>query len=151
MVDFKDVLRNGDLTALQRHLFTCQEIIAEVGGYVSEFSVDARGCVLVAIWGAPLAVFRDNTHRALGAAVRVRYHMLQMKMPCSIAVTSGLAYCECLGHDIRQEYMVVGDPVDVASRLVARMKNDIVLDAKTHSLLSENAAAGFKPVSGDTI
>ena len=141
-----DVLHNRDLTALQRHLFSCQEIIADVGGYVSQFTVDVRGCVLVAIWGIPSAMFRDNTQRALGAAVRVRYHLLQMKMPCSIAVTSGLAYCGCLGHDIRQEYMVVGDPVDVAARLVGRIKNDIVLDAKTHALLTEKAKAVFKPM-----
>ena len=136
----KDVLHNGDLTALQRHAFSCQEIIADVGGYVSQFTVDVRGCVLVAIWGIPSAMFRDNTQRALGAAVRVRYHLLQMKMPCSIAVTSGLAYCGCLGHDIRQEYMVVGDPVDVAARLVVRIKNDIVLDAKTYTSIGNRLA-----------
>ena len=150
MDGLQDVLHNGDLTALQNLLFSCQEIIADVGGYVSQFTVDVRGCVLVATWGIPMAAFRDNTQRALGAAVRVRYHMMQMKMPCSIAVTSGLAYCGCLGHDIRQEYMVVGDPVDVASHLVSRIKNDIVLDAKTHALLAESAARAFKPVPGMT-
>ena len=140
MDGLQDVLHNGDLTALQNLLFSCQEIIADAGGYVSQFTVDVRGCVLVAIWGAPIATFTDNTQRALGAAVRLRYRLMKEKMPCSIAVTSGLAYCGCLGHDIRQEYMVVGDPVDVASRIVSRIKNDIVLDAKTHTSIGSRLA-----------
>ena len=140
------MLHNGDLTALQRHLFSCQEIVADVGGYVSQFTIDARGCVMVAIWGAPIATFTDNTQRALGAAVRLRYRLMKEKMPCSIAVTSGLAYCGCLGHEIRQEYMVVGDPIDVASRLVGRIKNDIVLDAKTHTSIGSLLADRFRPM-----
>ena len=137
------MLHNGDLTALQRHLFSCQEIVADVGGYVSQFTVDARGCVFVAVWGTPIATFTDNTQRALGAAVRLRYRLMKEKMPCSIAVTSGLAYCGCLGHDRRQEYMVVGDPVDVASRLVNQNKNDIVLDAKTFTSIGSRLADRF--------
>ena len=131
------------MTTLQTHLFNCQEIIADVGGYVSQFTVDARGCVLVAVWGIPIASFTDNTQRALGAAVRLRYRLLEGKMSCAIAVTSGLAYCGCLGDEIRQEYMVVGDPIDVASRVVVQSKNDIVLDSKTFASLENRLADRF--------
>ena len=68
---------------------------------------------------------------------------MKEKMPCSIAVTSGLAYCGCFGHDIRQEYMVVGDPVDVASRIVSRIRNDVVLDAKTYTSIGSRLANRF--------
>lgn len=101
---------------------------------------------MVAIWGAPIATFTDNSQRAVGAAVRLRYRLMKEKMPCSIAVTSGLAYCGCLGHDIRREYMVVGDPIDVASRIVGQIKNDVVLDAKTHTSFGSLLAERFRPM-----
>ena len=60
---YEDVTHNRDLRALQSYLYACQEILEDVGGYVSQFTVDARGCVLVALWGVPGAAFEDvQTH-----------------------------------------------------------------------------------------
>ena len=92
MVDDENILRSKDLRNVQRHFCACQEIIADVGGYVSHFSVDLRGCMLVALWGVQGALTPDNAQRALGASVRIRSQLMEMNMPCSIAITSGLRY-----------------------------------------------------------
>ena len=92
MDDDEDILRSKDLKNIQHHLYACQGIIADVGGYVSHFTVDLQGCVLVALWGLQSTLTPDNAQRALGAAVRIRSQLLEMNMPCSIAITSGLRY-----------------------------------------------------------
>ena len=88
----EEVLGSMDVCILQRHVYACQEIIADVGGYISQLTVDTSGGVLVALWGAHDATIVDNAQRALGAAVRIRSQLLEMNMPCSIAITSGLRY-----------------------------------------------------------
>ena len=90
MDDDEDILRSKDLRNIQRHLYACQGIIADVGGYVSHFTIDLRGCVLVALWGVQSTLTLDSAQRALGASVRIRSQLLEMNMPCSIAITSGL-------------------------------------------------------------
>ena len=86
----EELLGNTDVCVLQRHVYACQEVIADVGGYISQLTVDTRGGVLVALWGAHDAAVADNAQRALGASVRIRSQLLEMNMPCSIAITSGL-------------------------------------------------------------
>ena len=88
----EDVLDSRDLCVLQRYVYACQEIVADVGGYISQLTVDLRGCVLVALWGFHDALTPDNAQRALGASVRIRSQLMEMNMPCSIAITSGLRY-----------------------------------------------------------
>ena len=148
---YEDVTHNRDLWALQSYLYACQEILADVGGYVSQFTVDARGCVLVALWGVPGAAFEDGPLRAVGAAVRIRNQLLEMKMPCSLAITFGPAFCGCMGHDMRRDYVALGSAVEVASVAVNRFKNDIVVDTPTLSSVGDGIGRKFRPLPSMTV
>ena len=141
---FDDVLHNRDLRALQMYLVACQEIVIDVGGYVSQFTVDFRGCVLVVLFGVPTASYHDNVQRAFGAAVRCRFQLQEMKMQSSIAIATSRCICGCIGHESRREYLALGYALDLAGSLASRSKNSIVIDSTTYQMVGERISPSFR-------
>jgi hypothetical protein len=45
--------RRRDLLSLQGLLATAQGVLAEKEGFLRQFLVDDKGCVLIACWGVP--------------------------------------------------------------------------------------------------
>ena len=84
-----DHIQHEDLMSLQKYFYACQDILSESGGFLRQFLIDDKGCVLIALWGVPTATFHDDCRRALGATVRMRSKLLDMKMQCSCGITSG--------------------------------------------------------------
>lgn len=126
-----------DLLSLQRYFYACQEILSDSGGFMRQFLVDDKGCVLIALWGVPTATFHDDCRRALGASVRIRSKLLDMKMSCSTGITTGVVYCGTVGNELRREYAAVGDVVNLAARLMSKAAGEILLDENTYSRLPE--------------
>lgn len=127
-----------DLLSLQRFFYACQEILSDSGGFMRQFLVDDKGCVLIALWGVPTATFHDDSRRALGASVRIRSKLLDMKMRCSSGITTGVVYCGTVGNEVRREYAAVGDVVNLAARLMSKAKGEILLDETTYSRLPQD-------------
>jgi class 3 adenylate cyclase len=130
--------RYKDLLSLQRFFYACQEILSDSGGFMRQFLVDDKGCVLIALWGVPTATFHDDCRRALGASVRIRSKLLDMKMSCSSGITTGVVYCGTVGNELRREYAAVGDVVNLAARLMSKANGEILLDENTYSRLPES-------------
>jgi class 3 adenylate cyclase len=129
--------KHKDLLSLQRFFYACQEILSDSGGFMRQFLVDDKGCVLIALWGVPTATFHDDCRRALGASVRIRSKLLDMKMSCSSGITTGVVYCGTVGNELRREYAAVGDVVNLAARLMSKAAGEILLDENTFSRLPE--------------
>lgn len=89
-LDDYDHIEHEDLLSLQKYFYACQDILSDSGGFLRQFLVDDKGCVLIALWGVPTATFHDDCRRALGATVRIRCKLLDMKMRCSCGITSGM-------------------------------------------------------------
>jgi hypothetical protein len=45
--------KNRNLLSLQGYLATSQGVLAEKEGFLRQFLVDDKGCVLIACWGVP--------------------------------------------------------------------------------------------------
>ncbi len=98
------------------------DIVFDHGGTLDKFIGDA----IMAVWGAPLTD-PDDANKALSAAIAMQQRMDQLnarwaatgQAPLSIGI--GLNYGEVfagyLGSERRLEYSVIGDPVNIASRL----------------------------------
>ena len=142
--DGYDNTEHKDLLTLQKFFYACQEILSDSGGFLRQFLVDDKGCVLIALWGVPTATFHDDCRRALGATVRIRSKLLDMKMPCSSGITTGVVYCGTVGNDVRREYAAVGDVVNLAARLMSKAKGEILLDESTYSRLTEDVHRKLK-------
>ncbi|MSR01395.1 MAG: FHA domain-containing protein [Gemmatimonadetes bacterium] len=98
------------------------DIVFDHGGTLDKFIGDA----IMAVWGAPLAGPGD-ADRALEAAVAMQRRMGQLnarweaagQVPLSIGIgiNYGDVFAGYLGSERRLEYSVIGDAVNVASRL----------------------------------
>ena len=122
-----------------------EEIFA-TDGVLDKFIGDA----IMAFWGAPLDQ-PDHAERATRAAVNMikRLEKLQIKLrkknlpfiDIGVGVNTGMATVGNLGSERRFDYTVIGDSVNLASRLEGLNK-----ERKTHIIISESTA---KKISGD--
>ena len=51
---------HSDLLVLQPHFLAAEKVLAESGGFIRQFLVDDKGCVLIACWGVPTASHPDK-------------------------------------------------------------------------------------------
>jgi len=143
LLDSYSPKKNKDLLTLQPFFFGIQKILKQTGGFMRQFLVDDKGCVLIAIWGVPKASHVNNCSRALQACVLVSNLCQTTDQACSIGLTTGDAYCGTVGSSIRQDYVAMGDPVNMAARLMCKAKGRIIVDTVTHSMLPQKLAASL--------
>ncbi|MGB2693673.1 MAG: adenylate/guanylate cyclase domain-containing protein, partial [Dehalococcoidia bacterium] len=126
---------------------TCFERIGQVvsryGGYIDKFIGDE----LMVLFGAPVAM-EDHAARALYAALEIRemfaafcqaHHQLR-DQPLSLhfGVNGGLVVAGAIGTESKREYTVIGDPVNVAARLVAQAQaGEILVGEMTRRLVGQ--------------
>ena len=140
LLDSYSPKKNKDLLTLQSFFYGCQKILKQTGGFMRQFLVDDKGCVLIAIWGVPKASHINNCARALKACVLVSNLCQTTGQACSIGLTTGDAYCGTVGSHVRQDYVAMGDPVNMAARLMCKAKGRILVDTETHAMLPRELA-----------
>lgn len=122
-------------------------IIHEHGGTIDKYMGDA----VMAFWGAPLAQ-ANHAERAVSTAQAIRQALkplnqqLQLKgfpaIRVGIGINSGNMTVGNMGSDFRVSYTVIGDAVNIASRLEGLTKHyttDILMGGATAKQLPENS------------
>lgn len=130
-----------ELVSLMNRYFTAAtELIESHGGFVDKYIGDA----VVAVFGAPL----DDPHHAghaVAAALMIRDKLQQMneagefgerKIELRTGINSGVAVVGNVGSSKRFNYTVMGDTVNLASRLEGANKT-----TKTRILISDEVVA----------
>jgi adenylate cyclase len=128
-----EILPPPDVVEMLNTYFTrvCEPILAQ-GGMINKFIGDA----VMAVFGAP-AVFPDHAERAIRAALTMKATAqefrvwMQERFPATdlpefrigIGVHSGEAVVGNIGSTQRMEYTVIGDMVNIASRLESASKD----------------------------
>jgi len=107
-------------------------VVARYGGHIDKFIGDE----LMVLFGAPVAM-EDHAARALHAALDLREtfagfnqeHVILRANPLTLhtGVNSGLVVAGAIGTEAKREYTVMGDPVNVAARLVTRAESGEIL------------------------
>jgi adenylate cyclase len=137
--------RMGDrvVPLLSRYLDAVSEVIVATGGTIDKFIGDA----VMAFWGAPTAQ-QDHAVRCCRAALACRKaieaagvnddqgHPLQIR----IGINSGRMLVGNIGSELRLNYTVIGDAVNVASRLEGASKQygtQILIGAETARLIRD--------------
>ena len=131
--DSYDETEHKDLLQLQKFFFAAQKVLAESAGFIRQFLVDDKGCVLIACWGVPTASHPDNARRALCAAAMISRQLLRLGMKTSIGITTGNVFCGSVGSYVRREYAVIGDVVNLAARLMGKSDGRVFIDEPTYS------------------
>lgn len=138
-----------DLVALlNEYLDTMSEVIFELGGTVDKYEGDA----IMAFWGAPLPQ-QDHALRACTAALRMLRTLDAMnvrwktegKPPLNIriGINTGPMVVGNMGSQKKFAYTVIGDSVNVASRLEGANREyhtRIMVAERTHDLVRDRIA-----------
>lgn len=133
-----------DIAELLNILFTdLMDLIFSHGGSVNKFIGDA----IMATFGAPLSQGNDALN-AVKCALAIRESMalfnqvrpayLKTDINYGIGIASGTVFSGTVGSFRRLEYTVLGDVVNIASRLEGMNKissTNILIDGPTHALL----------------
>jgi class 3 adenylate cyclase/CheY-like chemotaxis protein len=121
-----------------RHLGAMAEVVTDHGGTIDKFQGDA----VMAIFGAPDPL-PDHAERALRCAIAMQRRQAELNaqgwgdahveaLEVGIGINTGLVVAGAVGGGGRLEYTVVGDAVNVASRLQAEAEGgQIVASAST--------------------
>ncbi len=134
------------LVGLLNDYFTLvTEVIVRNGGHLNKFVGDEA----MAVFGAP-APNRLHADAALKTAVEIQQEMAcfvpkmgvwDKRVQVGIGINSGGMIAGNLGSEIRMEYTVIGDNVNVASRLTSLAKGgQILLSGNTFDLLEKRSA-----------
>jgi adenylate cyclase len=106
---------------LNRFFAVVVEVTSEHGGWVNKFEGDAALCV----FGAPVEL-EDAAGCALaaGRSLQARLRRDVPEVKAAIGLSAGNAVAGWVGAAQRYEYTVIGDPVNVASRLSELAKRE---------------------------
>jgi adenylate cyclase len=123
---------DGIASLLTSYFTEMVEIVFEHGGTLDKFVGDA----VMALWGAPLSR-EDDADRAIRAAVAMQRALTRLnrdwelqgrpRLAAGIGVNVGEVFAGNIGSDRRLEYTVIGDAVNIASRLCSEAGPEEIL------------------------
>jgi class 3 adenylate cyclase len=120
-----------------RHLGAMAEVVTDHGGTIDKFQGDA----VMVIFGAPDPL-PDHASRALRCAIAMQHRQAELNsqgwgdadvndLQVGIGVNTGLVIAGAVGGGGRLEYTVVGDAVNVASRLQSEAEGGQIVASAT--------------------
>ena len=121
-----------DPVTLQPFFLLFQEVLSESDGFLRQFLVDDKGCVAIAMWGVTSFTFTDNCSRGLFCAVTMSKRIAEVGHSCSIGLTTGNVYCGNVGCSNRQDFVGIGDSVNLAARLMSKADGKVLVDPTTY-------------------
>ena len=139
------VADSRSVAALQRFLAAVVRVVDRYDGYLRQVVTGDKGSLLLAYFGAPVS-HEDDEERA----VRCSLELLALPGgPFRVGVTTGDVYCGEVGSDVRREYAVIGDSVNLAARLMeAAEPGQLLIDRPTHGQVHDTTVHdGLEPIS----
>ncbi|MBN1967724.1 MAG: tetratricopeptide repeat protein, partial [Anaerolineae bacterium] len=107
-------------TQLDELVRAAQMIVSQHGGYLSEVNVGEKGSVMVALFGAPVAL--ENPAARAAQATLILHQELPHITGLQIGITCGKLFAGTVGGPMRRAYAVIGDEVILAARLMIRAR-----------------------------
>jgi class 3 adenylate cyclase/tetratricopeptide (TPR) repeat protein len=123
-----------DVTGAQRAVEILQRALYRFEGSINKISVDDKGVSIVGAMGLPPLAHEDDADRAVKAAVLAHKELSSHGIEVSIGVSTGMVFCGAVGNDIRAEYTVMGDAVNLSARLMQHANGGILCEAHTWRL-----------------
>lgn len=127
---------------LNRYLSRMSEIIFRYGGTIDKFMGDS----IMVLFGAPIA-HDDDVERAVACAIDMQIAMVELNrrqkalgMPelyMGIGINTGTVMAGRVGSELYSEYTVIGDEVNLASRIEAfSLRGQVLISRNTYERCS---------------
>lgn len=136
------------METLNRYLGRMTRLIVDHGGTIDKFMGDA----IMALFGAPLAM-EDDVASALACAIEMQIAMDDLNLEhqrmgldplyMGIGINTGEVVAGRLGSKLHSEYTVIGDEVNLASRIEAHsLRGQILISENTWQLARDYVEVG---------
>ena len=123
------------VAALQHFLAAAVRVIDRYDGYLRQVATGDKGSLLLACFGAPVS-HEDDEERAVHCCLEL---LGLPGGPFRAGVTTGSVYCGEVGSSSRREYSVIGDSVNLASRIMqAAEPGQLLIDRPTHERVRDS-------------
>ena len=122
--------RAVELTRTHECIRGFQEIVHRFEG-TARVDVDEKGLLLLAVFGLPPRFHEDDAIRGVLAASALQTVFARTRLERGVGITTGRALCGAFGNDRRRDYMVRGDVINLAARLMHVEPGRSVCDAAT--------------------
>jgi predicted ATPase/class 3 adenylate cyclase len=126
--------------ALQDYFRWAQDVVARFEVRVNHVITGDKGSVLHILFGAP-GKHDDDLIRALRCALALKTDTARPAFITSqrIGITSGIVLARPIGSELRREYTVIGDEINLSSRLMtASAPGDILVDSYTRDRTAQS-------------
>lgn len=148
--EFRDEGQLKERVHILNEIFIILESMSEIyGGTLVQTDMSDKGTVFLILFGAPQA--NENKEEL---AVRFSLKLIQSlagKVPSvTIGISTGTDYCGILGADLRRGYTVLGESVNLASRLMSSVTGSGVHIDSITSLKAKHSF-NLKQVTGKTL
>lgn len=131
-----DYETEGSLSQLHTFLRRAQETIYRYQGSINKLAVDDKGTISLVLFGAPPFAHADDPLRAVRCALDLTSVAAEQGLVLRVGVTTARVFAGPVGSDLRREYTVMGDGVNMAARLMGKADAGGVLcdpDTFTHT------------------
>lgn len=122
----------ADTERLHRVVRRFQELMAQYDG-AAKLVVDNKGLTCSGIFGMPPRAHDDDVERGLRSAQSI--HEALLGTP-AVGVATGRVLCGVFGSDVRREYSLFGDAINIASRLSRLSERSILIDGRAAEMSS---------------
>jgi len=136
-VNLPELRHDVPLARMQQIMLALQQALYRYEGSINKLSVDDKGATLVAALGLPPLAHADDAARGVQAALAMHAALTAMGVRSSIGVTTGRVYCGSVGSELRREYTIMGDSVNVSARLMQKADGGVLCDAATQAASRE--------------
>ena len=126
-------------TPLERAQMIMQQLQTELYRYegsINKLNVDDKGTALLAALGLPPLSHEDDAVRGVLAALAIQQKLRELGLRSSIGISTGRVFCGSFGSELRNEYTLLGDSVNLAARLMQSALGAILCDETTYRMAS---------------
>jgi class 3 adenylate cyclase/tetratricopeptide (TPR) repeat protein len=116
-----------------------QEIISRFEGTM-RVSVDNKGVTIVCTFGLPPMAHENDAERGILAAEALLDGLGEHAGRTSIGIANGRAFCGVFGGDVRRDYTLHGDVINLAARLMQAQDGEILCDDATAQVVHDRFA-----------
>jgi predicted ATPase/class 3 adenylate cyclase len=126
----------GNFQQLKDAVALVTPLVKKYDGLINQVWIDEKDSQMLICFGPPPSAHVDNQERSVRLGLEIFNILMQSGFENSVGISSGMAYCGILGNDMLRHYTVIGDVVNLSSRLAGVKKNALVCDEATYKATS---------------